>query len=105
MTISFFGLGNHSFNVAYLNSFQDIVINYTSSRNPGITSFLEWWESEGIKKSILLPEQQDSIKVLTIHKSKGLEFGVVILPFISWNLDHKVISFKYSLGGTRFATF
>jgi ATP-dependent helicase/nuclease subunit A len=89
MTISFFGLGNYSFNVAYLNSFQDIIINYTSARNPGVASFLEWWESEGIKKSILLPEQQDSMKVLTIHKSKGLEFRVVIIPFISWNLDHK----------------
>jgi ATP-dependent helicase/nuclease subunit A len=89
MTISFFGLGNYSFNVAYLSSFQDIVINYTSARNPGIAVFLEWWETEGIKKSILLPEQQDSMKVLTIHKSKGLEFRVVIIPFISWNLDHK----------------
>jgi ATP-dependent helicase/nuclease subunit A len=89
MTISFFGLGSHSFNVAYLNSFQDIVINYTSSRNPGIASFLEWWDSEGYKKSILLPEQLDSMKVLTIHKSKGLEFRIVILPFLSWNLDHK----------------
>jgi ATP-dependent helicase/nuclease subunit A len=88
-TISFFGLGNYSFNVAYLNSFQDIIINYTSARNPGIASFLEWWKLEGIKKSILLPELQDSMKVLTIHKSKGLEFRVVILPFISWNLDHK----------------
>ena len=46
--------------------------------------------SEGIKKSISVPEQQDSMKVLTIHKSKGLEFGIVILPFLSWNLDHKV---------------
>ncbi len=89
MTISFFGLGNYSFNVAYLSCFQDSVINYTLSRNPGVASFLEWWEMEGIKKSILLPEQQDSMKVLTIHKSKGLEFRVVILPFISWNLDHK----------------
>jgi len=87
--ISFFGLGNHSYNIAYLNSLQDIVVNYTSSRNPGISSFLEWWESEGNKESILLPEQQDSIKVLTIHKSKGLEFRIVILPFLSWNLDHK----------------
>jgi ATP-dependent exoDNAse (exonuclease V) beta subunit len=56
---------------------------------PGIPSFLEWWESEGKKKSILLPGQQDSIRVLTIHKSKGLEFSIVILPFLSWNLDHK----------------
>jgi ATP-dependent helicase/nuclease subunit A len=88
-TIGFFGLGNYSYNVAYLNSFQDIIINYTPAGNSGILSFLEWWGSEGTKKSILMPEQQDSMKVLTIHKSKGLEFGIVILPFLSWNLDHK----------------
>jgi ATP-dependent exoDNAse (exonuclease V) beta subunit len=87
--ISFFGLGSHSFNVPYLNAFQDLVMNHCLSGNPGIASFLDWWETEGVKKSILLPENQDSIKVLTIHKSKGLEFKAVILPFISWNLDHK----------------
>ena len=88
-TIDFFKLGNHSHHVAYLNSFQDIIIHFTATMTPGIPSFLEWWESEGNKKSILLPGQQDSIRVLTIHKSKGLEFGIVILPFLSWNLDHK----------------
>ena len=88
-TISFFGLGEYSFNVAYLNSFQDIILSFASGKNPGIPAFLEWWESEGPKKSISLPEQQDAIRVLTIHKSKGLEFGVVILPFLAWNLDHK----------------
>jgi ATP-dependent exoDNAse (exonuclease V) beta subunit len=88
-TIEFFGLGTHSFNVPYLNSFQDLVLNYSSSGKPGISAFLEWWETEGTRKSILLPEQQEAMKVLTIHKSKGLEFRVVILPFISWNLDHK----------------
>jgi ATP-dependent exoDNAse (exonuclease V) beta subunit len=89
-TIGFFGLGSYSYNVAFLNSFQDIVINHASARNPGISSFLEWWGSEGVKKSISVPEQQDSMKVLTIHKSKGLEFGIVLLPFLSWNLDHKI---------------
>lgn len=87
--ISFFGLGSFSFNVPYLNSFQDLVVNHNLSGNPGIASFLDWWDTEGIKKSILLPENQDAIKVLTIHKSKGLEFKAVITPFISWNLDHK----------------
>lgn len=87
--IGFFGLGSFSFNVPYLNTFQDIVLGYASARNPGIASFLEWWNTEGVKKSIAVPDSQDSIRVLTIHKSKGLEFGIVILPFLSWNLDHK----------------
>ena len=87
--IGFFGLGRFSFNVPYLNTFQDIVLGYASARNPGIASFLEWWNTEGVKKSIAVPDSQDSMRVLTIHKSKGLEFGIVILPFLSWNLDHK----------------
>lgn len=87
--IGFFGLGNYSWNVPYLNAFQDITLGFTSSRNPGIASFLEWWNTEGYKKSVTVPDSQDSMRVLTIHKSKGLEFGIVILPFLSWNLDHK----------------
>lgn len=85
----FFALGEIRSNVAFLNAFQDLVINHTSARNPSVSSFLDWWEKEGVKKSIILPGNQDAMQVLTIHKSKGLEFKVVILPFLSWNLDHK----------------
>lgn len=88
-TILFFGLGEYSFNVAYLTTFQDIIIHFTAGKNPGVSSFLDWWQTEGYKKSISLPEHQEAIRVLTIHKSKGLEFEVVILPFLCWNLDHK----------------
>ncbi len=55
---------------------------------PIFRTFLEWWEESGKRKSVVLPGNQDAIRILTIHKSKGLEFKVVILPFLSWNLDH-----------------
>jgi len=87
--ISFFGIGKYAWNVAYLNTFQDCVISYTGSRNTGYQSFLEWWETTGKTKSVVLPGNQDAARVYTIHKSKGLEFRIVILPFLSWNLDHK----------------
>jgi len=86
--IKFFELGNYSWNVPYLNSFQDHVLTYSSTRNNDLASFLEWWESTGISKSVVLPDNQDAVRILTVHKSKGLEFRVVILPFISWNMDH-----------------
>jgi len=86
--IKFFGLGDHSWNIPFLNTFQDYVISYTGNRNADIQSFLDWWEESGKKKSVVLPGNQDAIRILTIHKSKGLEFKVVILPFLSWNLDH-----------------
>jgi ATP-dependent exoDNAse (exonuclease V) beta subunit len=38
---------------------------------------------------VVLPGNQNAMRILTIHKSKGLEFKVVILPFLSWELDHR----------------
>jgi ATP-dependent helicase/nuclease subunit A len=86
--IRFFGLGDYSWNVPYLNTFQDYIVSFTGNKNADIQSFLDWWETTGIKKSVVLPGNQDAMRILTIHKSKGLEFKVVILPFLSWNLDH-----------------
>jgi ATP-dependent helicase/nuclease subunit A len=86
--IRFFQLGDYSSNVPFLNTFQDYVVTFTGNKNADIRSFLEWWEECGKKKSVVLPGSQDAMRILTIHKSKGLEFKVVILPFLTWNLDH-----------------
>lgn len=87
--IGFFRLGQFPRNVVYLDAFQDLVLNFSGSKGSDFKSFLEWWEETGRSKSVVLPANQDAIRVFTIHKSKGLEFRIVILPFISWNLDHK----------------
>jgi len=86
--IKFFALGENAWNVPYLNSFQDFVLSFSGDKVSDIQSFLDWWQISGNRKSVVLPGNQDSIRILTIHKSKGLEFSIVILPFISWNLDH-----------------
>jgi ATP-dependent helicase/nuclease subunit A len=86
--INFFDLGEYSSNVPFLNTFQDYVVSFMGSKNADFQSFLDWWEETGRKKSVVLPGNQDAIRILTIHKSKGLEFKVVILPFLSWPLDH-----------------
>jgi ATP-dependent helicase/nuclease subunit A len=86
--IGFFGLGSFQHNMAYLNTFQDYVIGFAGSGNSDIPAFIEWWETTGVRKSVVLPANEDAMRILTIHKSKGLEFKVVIVPFISWDLDH-----------------
>lgn len=87
--IRFFGLGQYSWNVAYLNTFQDWVLNLSGTKSIDLQSFLDWWEITGKTKTVILPADLDAIRINTIHKSKGLEFSVIILPFLSWNLDHK----------------
>lgn len=86
--ILFFGLGRKSENTAFLSSFQDMVLQFSAGNSPDTSLFLDWWDSTGSGKSIVLSDIQDSIRVMTIHKAKGLEFRAVIIPFISWNMGH-----------------
>lgn len=65
----------------YLASFQDIVKEYTDNHGSDISSFLDWWNSRGSSLSVASPDGIDAIQIMTIHKSKGLEFKCVIIPF------------------------
>lgn len=82
-----FSLKNRAEEIPYLIAFQDIVFEYETNNSNSITLFLEWWEKEQRKKVLSTSEEIDAVRILTIHKSKGLEFEYVILPFCSWELD------------------
>lgn len=81
------GLKNSDSEIPYLIAFQDIVYEYEATNSNSITLFLEWWEKEQGKRVLSTSEDVDAVRILTIHKSKGLEFEYVILPFCSWELD------------------
>ena len=46
-------------------------------------SFIEWWEEKKKNLSVITPSEAQAVRIMTIHKSKGLQFPVVILPFAS----------------------
>ena len=64
----------------YLQFFLDAVRDFNKQRGGDIAGFALWWEEKKGKLSITVPEGMDAVNVLTIHKSKGLEFPVVIFP-------------------------
>lgn len=66
---------------AYVQFFQDVVLEHDLRKQAGIADFLAFWERQASKLSIASPEGNDAIRIMTIHKSKGLEFPVVIFPF------------------------
>jgi len=68
---------------AYLQFFLDIVFEQ-QQKGTDVQQFLDFWENKKEKLSIVAPEAENAVQIMTIHKSKGLEFPVVIFPY---NID------------------
>lgn len=66
---------------AYVQYFLDIVLERDIRNQAGISDFLNFWDKNSEKFSIPSPEGNNAVRIMTIHKSKGLEFPVVIFPF------------------------
>ena len=75
----------------FVQAFMDMVSDYTQKETPDISRFLTWWEATGKQQTIATPEGQDAIRILTVHKSKGLGFKAVIIPFADWDIDHSAM--------------
>lgn len=67
----------------YLQFFQENVLAYAKDYGNHYPSFLNWWEQQKDSLSLEITAEIEAVKVLTIHKSKGLEFGVTIIPFLN----------------------
>lgn len=80
----------------YIAAFQDTVIDYCENYTPDVASFLSWWDKNGDLISIGAPSDAKAVRVMTIHKSKGLEFPVVIMPLANWSIEPD----SHSLGKT-----
>ena len=63
----------------HVQSFMDSVQDYVSKNGNSLRAFLKYWEDED--PSISSPSSGESVRVMTIHKSKGLDFPYVIIPF------------------------
>jgi ATP-dependent exoDNAse (exonuclease V) beta subunit len=86
--IGIFGLGKIQGELIYLQAFQDLVLDFYNREKNDLGAFLEWWDENKHKKSIQISGGVNAAQIITIHKSKGLQFKYVIIPFCSWGLDH-----------------
>ncbi len=75
-------LSNFDTDDIYLSSFLEDVLEFSKSFASSIDSYLSHWEIQSARLRIATSETDESIKLMTIHKAKGLEFPVVILPFM-----------------------
>jgi ATP-dependent exoDNAse (exonuclease V) beta subunit len=74
---------------AYVQYFLDIVLERDVRNQAGISDFLNFWDKNAEKFSIPSPEGNNAVRIMTIHKSKGLEFPVVIMPFAEEDYSRK----------------
>lgn len=74
---------------AYLIFLMDLIHEIGQSRDPSIQTFLEYWKLKEEKLSISAPEGFDAVTLMTVHKSKGLEFPVVLFPFANSDIYYE----------------
>ncbi len=93
--ISIFGLNKTP--DAYIQRFQDLVLEYTSRINSSLEGFLQWWDnSKKIRESsVIVPANTNAIRIMSIHRSKGLQFPVVMIPLAEWDLLPKTNEIKW----------
>lgn len=80
-------------NDIYVQFFLEAIWNLCNKISADIPAFLDWWDENKEKLSISLPQDSNAVRIMSMHKSKGLQFPVVILPFIT--SEHSKSSYQW----------
>ena len=73
----------------FIQAFLDMVTEYAQKETPDLDRFLTWWDEAGYRKTIATPDGQDAVRILTVHKSKGLGLTAFIISFDDLVTVHK----------------
>jgi ATP-dependent exoDNAse (exonuclease V) beta subunit len=81
----------HSFNLVdgsngYIQYFLDFILDYSMHQRTSLIGFLKHYQDKKEKLSVSMPDGINAVKIMTIHKAKGLEFPVVIVPYADLNI-------------------
>ncbi|MDX5438745.1 MAG: UvrD-helicase domain-containing protein [Pontibacter sp.] len=80
----------------YLFRFLDLVLEYSLKHSNNLNNFLAYWDVQKEKLSINTPKDRNAITITSIHKSKGLAYPIVIIPFADWSTEPKRGSLMWS---------
>lgn len=102
--IKTYGIGGNTEVLPFLLCFRDHIARFAADDGNTIAAFLEWWDAQ---KELALPAPEDSraVRIMTIHKSKGLAFDVVLIPYLHWKFvggDKDIV--WANMAGTPFET-
>lgn len=75
---------------AYVQFFLDFVFNYSNKNYSSVSGFLDYYEQKKDKLKIASSDIEGAVKIMTIHKSKGLEFPIVIFPYADLDIYKEI---------------
>ncbi len=75
----------------FVHAFLDAVLAWQEKYGSSLRGFVKWWDEAGYKKAICAPDGQDAVRIMTIHKAKGLSLDAVIIPFVDETFVPKII--------------
>ena len=75
----------------FINAFLDAVLDYQEKYGSSLRGFVKWWEDTGRKQKICAPDGEDAVRVMTIHKAKGLGLDAVLIPFCNEPFSPRII--------------
>ncbi len=79
------GLFSLKSEIPFIQTLIDKVSEDKTTFSNDMSNLLLWWNEEGYKVSVNISRDMDAIRLLTVHKAKGLEFDAVLLPFFNWD--------------------
>lgn len=77
--------GNHNL---YFQFFLDFIHEQEQTINSRLDLFIDLWEKKKKQIFIVMPQGEEAVQIMTVHKAKGLKFQVVILDFINRRKDN-----------------
>lgn len=80
-----YGLFKVEGELAHLAELHEHIASISSKGGGDVNRFLQWWDEKGSGLSLTVPESTNALSIITIHKSKGLQFPVVIIPYANWS--------------------
>ena len=90
----------------YLASLLENISSFTLRHGNNALDFMEYWQRKGDNLSVSMSQSKEdnkAVRIMTIHKSKGLEFPVVIIPFAEWETDSKANQLWVQWEGNKIA--
>ena len=94
-------LERHPDDELFIRRFLEVVHQAETRGCLSLSAFLDFWDRQGTEEKAPLPENADAVRIMTMHKAKGLEFEVVVVPFHHWSWQPRLELAVVERGGRR----